>query len=370
VETIDSVRVAIVGYGLAGREIHAPLLAATPGLGVVAIVTANPQRQAAARADFPDAVVLSRAEEVWTRRDLCDLVVVANATGAHVAVASAAVDAGLAVVVEKPLAATAAEARVLVEHAAENGVLLVPFLNRRWDSDHLTVRRLLEEGALGTVLRYESRFERWRPDPSRGAWREEDKAEQGGGVLLDLGAHLVDQAITLFGPVERVYAEVLSRRGGADDDVFIALEHRAGVVAHLWASALAASPGPRLRVLGSRAAYVVDGLDAQEGALRAGHPPDEPGFAAEPEDRWGWLARGDEREPVPSAQGRWRDFYTGLERCLREGAAPPVAADDALRDLEVLDAARESGRRGVVVNLAVARPTADPIAAPATTSNG
>ncbi|HWF58434.1 MAG TPA: Gfo/Idh/MocA family oxidoreductase [Candidatus Dormibacteraeota bacterium] len=350
-QTIDAVGVAIVGYGLAGREIHGRLLAATPGLRVTAIVTANPQRQAAARADFPDALILSRIEELWSHRDECDLVVVATATGAHVAVATAALDAGLAVVVEKPLAATAAAARALVAHAARREVLLVPFLNRRWDSDHLTVTRLLAEGSLGTVLRYESRFERWRPSPAPGAWREEAEPEQGGGVLLDLGAHLVDQAITLFGPVEHVYAEVLSRRGGADDDVFMALEHQSGVVAHLWASALAAAPGPRLRVLGSRAAYVVDGLDAQESALRAGHRPDEPGFAAEPEDRWGWLVRGDEREPVPSAEGRWRDFYTGLQRCLREGAAPPVAADDAVRDLEVLDAARESGRRGVVVNL-------------------
>jgi scyllo-inositol 2-dehydrogenase (NADP+) len=351
VETIDVVGVAIVGYGLAGRDIHGRLLAATRGLRVAAIVTANPQRQTAARSDFPEAVILSRPEQLWSRRDLCDLVVVASATGAHVAVATAAVDAGMAVVVEKPMAATAVAARGLVDHAAERGVLLVPFLNRRWDSDHLTVRRLLEEGVLGTVLRYESRFERWRPDPSPGAWREEVKAERGGGVLLDLGAHLVDQAITLFGPVQRVYAEVLSRREGSDDDVFIALHHEAGVIAHLWASALAAAPGPRLRVLGSRAAYVVDDLDAQENALRAGHRPGEPGFGAQPEERWGRLVRGDECEPVPSAEGRWREFYEGMYRCLRDGAAPPVAAEDAVRDLEILDAARDSATRRAVIDM-------------------
>jgi predicted dehydrogenase len=351
VETIDVVRVAIVGYGLAGREIHAPLLAATAGLRVAAIVTANPQRQAAARSDFPDALVVSRPDELWSRDDVCDLVVVATATGAHVAVASAAVDAGLAVVVEKPLAATAAAARALVDHAAEHEVLLVPFLNRRWDSDHLTLSRLLAEGALGTVLRYESRFERWRPSPSPGGWREEVEPEQGGGVLLDLGAHLVDQAMTLFGPVARVYAEVLSRRGGSDDDVFIALHHEAGVIAHLWASALAAAPGPRLRVLGSRAAYLVDDLDAQENALRAGHRPDEPGFGAEPEERWGRLVRGDESEPVPSVDGRWGEFYEAMYRCLRDGGEPPVAAEDAVRDMEVLDAARESAMRGAVIDM-------------------
>jgi scyllo-inositol 2-dehydrogenase (NADP+) len=341
-----------VGYGLSGREIHRPLIAATPGLRVAAIVTANPERQAAARHDFPAALVLSRTEELWSHRDLCDLVVVATATGSHVAVATAAMEAGAAVVVEKPLAATAAAAAGLVEHAARHNLLLVPFLNRRWDSDHLTVSRLIAEGALGTVLRYESRFERWRPSPAQGAWREQVSPAQGGGVLLDLGAHLVDQAMTLFGPVDRVYAEVLSHRGGADDDVFLALHHQSGVIAHLWASALAASPGPRLRVLGSRAAYVVDHLDGQEDALRAGHRPDQPAFGEEPVERWGRLVRGDEGEPVRSAEGRWREFYVGVHGCLRDGAAPPVSAQDAVRGLQVLDAARDSARRSVVVHIA------------------
>lgn len=346
---MDVVRVAIVGYGLAGREIHAPLLEATTGMRVAAVVTGNAQRQAAAQSDFPDALVLPRIEELWSRRDLCDLVVVATATGSHAAVATAAVDAGLAVVVEKPLAATAAAARGLVEHAARHGVLLVPFLNRRWDSDQLTLRRLLDEGALGTVLRYESRFERWRPSPVPGAWREDLEPDEGGGVLLDLGVHLVDQALTLFGPVDRVYAEVLFRRGRADDDVFIALHHEAGVIAHLWANGVAAAPGPRLRVLGSRAAYLVDHLDGQEDALRAGHRADEPAFGAEPAERWGRLVRGDGGEPVPSVAGRWRDFYAGVHRCLRDGTAAPVAAEDAVKGLEVLDAARHSAERSIVV---------------------
>jgi scyllo-inositol 2-dehydrogenase (NADP+) len=339
--------VAIVGYGLAGRVFHGPLIAATPGLRVDAIVTANPERQAEARRDFPDAVVLPAPDDLWSRRDRHDLAVIATASGSHGVVAGAGIDAGIAVVVEKPIATSAASARSLVEHAAAREVLLVPFLNRRWDSDHLTLCDLLAEGRLGRVLRYESRFERWRPSPGSG-WREQRSAAMGGGVLLDLGVHLVDQATVLFGSVDQVYAEVLSRRGGADDDVFLALHHESGVQSHLWASALAAAPGPRLRVLGDRAAYVIDHIDGQEDALRAGRRPGEPGLESEPPDRWGRLVRGDASEPVPTIAGRWMDFYAGVLRSLRDGVPPPVGVDDAVRGLEILDAARDSARLGVV----------------------
>jgi predicted dehydrogenase len=328
---------------------HGPLIAATPGLRVDAIVTANPGRQAQARGDFPDAIVLPAPEQLWSRPDRHDLVVVATPSGSHGTVAGAAIDAGVAVVVEKPLATSAAEARSLVDHAAAREVLLVPFLNRRWDSDHLTLCDLLAERRLGKVLRYESRFERWRPSPTDG-WRETRSAEMGGGILLDLGAHLIDQATVLFGRVDQVYAEVLSRRGGADDDVFLALHHESGVLSHLWASALAAAKGPRLRVLGDRAAFVSDHLDGQEDALRSGHKPDEQGFGVEPPDRWARLIRGDVGEPVPTIPGRWADFYAGMLRAVRDGAQPPVTANDAVRGLEIIDAARESARRSVVIS--------------------
>ena len=165
-------------------------------------------------------------------------------------------------------------------------------------------------------------------------------------MLLDLGVHLVDQARTLLGPVTHVYAEVAARRGGSDDDVFLALQHRSGAHAHLWASVVAAAPGPRLRVLGSAAGFVVEHLDGQEDALRAGHRPDEPNFGEEPPDRWGLLVHGDEKQPVPSERGRWRAFYEGMERALRLGEPPPVDPTDALGTLEVLDAARRSAAAG------------------------
>jgi predicted dehydrogenase len=344
-------RVGLLGYGLSGRVFHAPLIKATPGLELTTIVTADPDRRARAGHDFPDARVVAGADEVWVRADEHDLVVVASTTGTHAALATIAVDAGLAVVVEKPLAPLVAPARALVEHAAAAAVMLTVFHNRRWDAEFLTLRRLIADGGLGDVTRFESRFERWRPDRAPGAWREELSADDGGGVLLDLGVHLVDQAMTLLGPVSHVYAEVAARRGGSDDDAFVALRHDSGARSHLWCSAVAAAPGPRLRVLGSAGGYVVEHLDGQEDALRAGHGPEEPEFGVEPPERWGRLVHGDEQEPVPSEPGCWSAFYAGVVRALRDGAPPPVDPADAVATLEVLEAARRSSVEAAVVVL-------------------
>jgi predicted dehydrogenase len=253
----------------------------------------------------------------------------------------AAIEAELAVVVDKPLAPTAAAARVMVELAEGREVPLTVFHNRRWDSDQLTLRRLIGSGRLGEVRRYESRFERWRPQPRGDAWREISSSEQGGGVLLDLGTHLVDQALELFGPARAVYGEVEHRHGGpADDDAFIALEHQSGVRSHLWASTVAPAPGPRLRVAGSEAGFVVDGLDGQEEALRSGVRPGGDDWGAEPEQRWGRLISGDSVEPVPSVNGDWPRFYVELATALDGGGPLPVDPRDGLRVIEILERAR------------------------------
>jgi scyllo-inositol 2-dehydrogenase (NADP+) len=345
-------RGAVIGYGLAGSVFHAPLIASTPGLAVSTVVTGNPQRQAEARQAHPDSQVVADAAEIFERSSDHDFVVVAAPNDVHVDLASRALDAGLPVVVDKPLAPTAAEARPLVEQAERAGVLITAFLNRRWDSDQLTLRRLLDEGKLGEVLRHESRLERWKPALSgRKPWREASPPEAGGGVLLDLGSHLVDQAIVLFGPVVRVYAELESRRGGvADDDAFLALEHSSGARSHLWASLVAAAPGPRLRVLGDGAAYVVTEVDGQEDALRSGvRPGGDETWGVEPPERWGRLITGEESEAITSERGDWPRFYIELERALRHGSSPPVNPWDAVAGLEVLDAARRSADTAEVV---------------------
>src|SRR3954453_23608167 len=193
-------RGAVIGYGLAGSVFHAPLIAATPGLKLSTVVPANPERQAAARRTYPDATVVADAEEVFRSAAAHDFVVGAAPNDVHVSLAGKALDAGLPVVVRKPLAPTADEARSLVERAEELGVPITVYMTRRWDSDQLTLRRLLEERRLGGVLRYESRLERWRPARSEPRpWSETLPPEAGGGILLDLGCHLVDQATLLFG---------------------------------------------------------------------------------------------------------------------------------------------------------------------------
>lgn len=334
-------RVALLGYGLAGSVFHAPFIDTTDGLELAVVVTGNDQRKAQAQSEHPGTTVLPTSDEVFERADELDLVVVATPNRTHVSLARAALEAGLPVVLDKPFARTADEGRALVDAARERGLMVTVFQNRRWDGDFLTLRGLIEEGRLGRVHRLESRFERWRPQPG-GGWRERAGAEEGGGLLLDLGSHLVDQALQLFGPVSGVYAEVEARRVGAeaDDDDFLALEHESGVHSHLWASALTAESGPRFRVLGNRAAYVKHGLDVQEEALRAGHLPTDPGWGEEPRERWGRLVTGQEQREVPTEPGSYGSFYAGVAASLRDGAPPPVDPSDAVAVLEILDEAR------------------------------
>jgi scyllo-inositol 2-dehydrogenase (NADP+) len=349
---MGDIRVAIVGYGLAGRVFHAPLIAATDGLEVAIIVTSNSARARQAAAEHPAAQVVQSVEDLWaTTRP--DLLVVATTNDSHVSIASAAIERGVPVVVEKPVALAAADAEALVEQAERAGVILTVFQNRRWDTDQLTLHRLLEEDGLGEVTRYESRFERWRPrlDPAKP--RETLPPEKGGGVLLDLGVHLVDQALVLFGPVTQVYAEIDSRRGAPpEDDVFMALRHVSGTVSHLYASAVTPASGPRLRVQGTTGGFIVPHLDPQEAALRAGSRPDTVDDWGRPEEwEYGRLIAGERSVPVLPEPGAWPRFYVLLRDALRHGVPPPVDPRDAVEALRVLEAARRAAleRRVVVV---------------------
>lgn len=331
-------RVALLGYGLAGRVLHRPLIESVEGLALTHVVTADPGRVAQARHDLPHAAVLADARRLWARADELDVVVVATANPSHVALARTALELGKYTVVDKPLAVTAADGQSLVDLAARQEVPLTVFHNRRWDSDTLTAADLLARGALGAVLRLESRFTRFRPDVVP-RWREDPAA--GGGVLLDLGSHLVDQAVHLLGPAVDVYAELDTRRQGADveDDCFLALTHAGGARSHLWCSLAAPCPGPRLVLQGSRAGWSKQDLDNQEAALRAETSP-------QPEpDGLLWSTEGP--RPVPSVTGDWAAFY----RAVAAGGPPPVDPAEAVSVLRVLEAARTSARTRQVVAL-------------------
>jgi scyllo-inositol 2-dehydrogenase (NADP+) len=348
---VPDLRVAIVGYGLSGRFFHAPLIAATEGLAVATVVTSNADRQAVVTTEHPAARVVTSADELWAG-PAHDLVVVATPPDAHAELAMRAIERGIPVVVDKPIAPNAGEAEALVERAERAGSLLTVFQNRRWDSDHLTLKRLIDDDRLGAVIRYESRFERWRPAPDASAWREADGPAAGGGQLLDLGSHLVDQALQLFGPATHIYAEVDARRGSpGDDDAFIALR-LSGVISHLRISAVTAAPGPRLRVLGTKSSYVIEHLDSQEDRLRAGQRPDTvPDWGVEPASHWGRLVTGEDSTPVASEPGDWPRFYSQLAGAIPGDGSIPVDPRDAIEALRVLDAARRSAAERIVIEL-------------------
>ncbi|NUO64993.1 MAG: Gfo/Idh/MocA family oxidoreductase [Gemmatimonadaceae bacterium] len=337
-------RVALAGFGLAGSAFHAPLIAVTPGLRLAAIVTRDAERTAKARATYPGVEILPDVETVLTRAGDFELLVVATPNRTHVPFARGALRAGLHVVVDKPFAATAGEGRALIEEARRSGRLLSVFQNRRWDGDFLTVRDLLERGALGTPYRFESRFERWRPAPA--GWKNEGTPEDATGLVYDLGSHLIDQALQLFGPVASVYAEEDERRPGTAivDDAYVALTHASGVRSHLQVSSIVAEPAARFRVLGAEATFTKFGLDVQEAALRAGARPVDAGYGEEPRERWGRLARGSESSVVETKRGAYQRFYEGMAAALRGGAPVPVDAHDAVAGLEIIEAANRSAR--------------------------
>jgi predicted dehydrogenase len=335
-------RVGIAGYGLAGEVFHAPLVAAAGGIEVAAVVTGDRERARRAGDAFPRARVCARVDDVW---DAIDLLVVAAPNRAHVPLALEAISRGVGVVVDKPLAPTAAEAASVVEAAERAGVFCTVFHNRRWDGDFLTASRLVAEGALGDVVRLESRFERFRPEIKEG-WRELADPSEGGGQLLDLGTHLVDQARVLLGHPVRVFAEVERRRAGAqvDDDVFVALEHPGGVRSHLWMGAVAPLYGPRLAVSGLRGGLAVDGLDPQEPQLRDGMRPGDAGFGERSAP--GRLVTADGERPQPIDRGGYVAFYEALAR-----GEVPVDPRDGVAVLEILEAARRSATEHAVVAL-------------------
>ncbi|MBT0994833.1 Gfo/Idh/MocA family oxidoreductase [Cellulomonas sp. DKR-3] len=336
----DVMRVGLVGYGGAGRGIHARLLREA-GLPVTAVVTRS--RGAQVRDEWPNAVVVPDVTALLAL-DL-DLVVVASPTGDHAAHVTQALGSGAHVLVDKPLATSADEAAALVARA--DGRLTV-FQNRRWDPEQLALAGLLADGALGRVHRFERRWERFRPQP-QDRWKENDP--RGGGLLLDLGAHLVDSAVQLFGPVTEVYAELAALTTPAVDDVFLAVRHEGGVTSHLQAGGLTGAPGPRTRVLGDAGAFLVTSFENEptpfqvlDDAYEEGRRPGEPAHE-------GWLVTGAERRPVPAPAGGHHEIYPLLAAWVRGDAAPPVDPADAVATARVLDAALVSAAERRVVRL-------------------
>lgn len=341
-----TIRTAVAGFGLSGSVFHAPLIAANPAYSLDVISTSDAGRRAAAGGSYPGARVVDTPAEILSLAGELDLLVLGTPPATHYPLAKAALEAGLDVVVDKPFAVRSAEGQELVELAARSGRVLTVFQNRRWDGDYLTVKGLLGNGALGSVTRFESRFERWSPEVSK-AWKADATAADGGGVLFDLGTHLLDQALQLFGPAAVVHAELQARRPGeqVDDDVFVALRHESGVLSHLWMNMLCAQQGPRYRVLGSEGAFTKHGVDPQEPYIVAGGGPLDEEYGVEDSEWAGSLGRDGHLDRLSTERGAYPEFYRILADKINDGGAAsalpvPVDPSGPVEVLKLIEQAR------------------------------
>lgn len=340
------VRVGLAGYGMAGRDIHAPLIK-DAGLEIVAVATSNPERRTQVGEDFPHALVVDDLDALLEVGGL-DLVVLATPTGDHVEHVHKVIDAGIACVVDKPIAVDASGALEVVDAAERAGVPLTVFHNRRYDPAHTTLATVVADQLVGEPFRCELRFERWRPVP-KDRWRENLPATDGGGLLLDLHAHLIDAAVQLFGRVTSVFATVDARTTTSEDDAFVVCRHESGVVSHLGALSVCGAPGPRTRLLGLGGAYLQNEVAGELNVF--------PELADADADHCGWIYRGDDREAVARTPATQVDFYRAVGAALGAGdaaaiqAALPVDPRDTVHTMAVIDAARHSAEGQRVVEV-------------------
>jgi predicted dehydrogenase len=332
--TVQEIGVGVIGYGLAGRAFHTPYVRATPGMALRAIVTRNPAK---VHADLPDMRVVPDVAALLAEPGI-DLVVVASPDALHAEHAVAALEAGKHVLIDKPFATSLADARRVAAAADAADRQVTVFQNRRWDADFRTLQRLIAEGALGEIVQFESHFDRWRPTPT-GLWKEARE----GGAWLDLGPHLVDQALVLFGRPEGVSLDLATLREGAPSpDYFHAVlryeRHR--VILH--ATKLAAQHGLRFAVHGTRASWIKHGSDPQEAATLAGHAPEGEDWGIDPIDGTLTLGENGAVSPARNERGDYRLFWQALAGALRGEDANPVPASEAITVMEVLDAGLRS----------------------------
>jgi hypothetical protein len=353
----SDLRVIIFGYGLAGRSFHAPLIRATEGLTVTAIVTGDAERTQQARADNPGVEVHASADEAFSHADDYDLAIIAGANSSHAPYAMRAIGAGWHAVVDKPFAPNAAAAHEIFTAAASRGVVITAFHNRRWDSDFLTIDALMRTAPIGPVHRLESRLERLRPVPQH-SWKGSNDPAELAGLLLDFGSHLVDQAIQLMGPVGFVDCWMRNVRSPESpvDDLHITLFHTSGAVSEIIGSQASVFTEPRFTVLGLTGGIRTLGFDIQEPQLRANPDATAPDLGVESADAAAYIiaidANGSARESrEPLIRGAWNTFYPAIRDAIRHGSPLPVPPQDVIETLRVLDAAAASAVQGNRVRL-------------------
>ena len=341
----EVVRAGVIGYGLAGRIFHTAVIEATPGLELAAVV----QRKGDDALKAHPGIRLYRSIEELLSDPSIRLVVVATPSGTHYQVAEQCLLADRDVVVDKPFTLTSEEAAKLARLSRERGRLISVYQNRRWDGDFKTVQKLLASGRLGRLVSFESHFDRFRPRPRHEVWRESGAA--GGGTLYDLGSHLIDQALVLFGKPERIFATVRSERAGAVvDDAFDITLFYAEMTAYLRATNLALAAGARFTLHGTQGSFVKFGLDPQEEALKNGASFSDAGFGCDAEKAWGTLyLEGADAHRVETEVGDYRGYYANVRDALLGDGQLAVTAEDGWRTARLMELARQSSAEGRVL---------------------
>ncbi|WP_159706459.1 Gfo/Idh/MocA family oxidoreductase [Arthrobacter sp. 18067] len=344
--TSTPIRTAVAGFGLSGSVFHAPYLASNPAYELAVIATSDATRQSKAKDRYPQATIVNTPEDILALAGELDLVVLGTPPATHYPLAKAALEAGLDVVVDKPFVVHSDQGEELIQLAAKLGRVLTVYQNRRWDADALTVQKLLDAGTLGTVTRFEVGMERWAPEISK-AWKASATAEDGGGVLFDLGTHVLDLTLRFFGPAKVTYAEIQARRPqeSADDDVFLVLQHQSGVVSHVTINLNSHLHGPRFRILGTEGGFVKFGTDPQEPHVLGGGLPTDPEYGVEPAENQGTLEVNGQRSTVPTERGAYPEFYRILADKLDDGGSAsalplPVDPADSVAVLKLIEQAR------------------------------
>jgi predicted dehydrogenase len=334
--------VGLVGFGMAGQVFHAPLIHSHPNLRLTHIVERHGNQ---AEKKYPEAKIVRDLDALLADRSV-ELVVVATPNRSHADVAARSLGAGKHVVVDKPFTITVSDADALITLARRAKRVLSVFQNRRWDGDFRTVQQILRQGILGRLAEYESRFDRFRPAVNRNAWREQ--ASPGSGVLFDLGSHLIDQAVVLFGKPAGVYAELRRQRdhAAADDSFEVHLQYPQLKV-RLRAGTLVCEPSPRYVLYGTEGSYVKYGLDPQEDALKKGGIPSQPDWGAENEDAWGTHTRceaGIQRKHYPTLPGCYPAYYTNVYRAIVGEEELVVKPEQAREVIRLIELAQQSDR--------------------------
>lgn len=332
----NPIRTAVIGFGLSARVFHLPFIQASARFTLTAI--SSSQYETVQQA-FPHTVCFSDAKQLIDQAE-CELVIITAPNQAHFALAQYALSQGKHVLVEKPLTVTSQEAGQLIALAKAQGKILAPFHNRRWDGDFLTVKQLIEQGQLGEIKGFESHFDRFRPVPQQ-RWRED--AQTGSGILYDLGPHLIDQALALFGPPQAITARVLALRPDAQAvDYFHLQLHYPDKEVVLHADPYQAGPNPRFKVQGDKGTFIKLGLDPQEARLRAGILPIEPTWAEETTEQFGVLYLPDEQQVIPTQTGGYQHLFSNIADAIDKKAPLLVSAEQALMGIEIIESALQS----------------------------